>query len=95
MSETGQTGHIETLKRELAAALEMRDKIKEILEGKPFLKLDIRQKLKASLAAYEAKAKKIKSDLAYIDLVGSLTPEELERMQPRAHYQHHRKNEAS
>jgi hypothetical protein len=82
---------LEALKKELAEAAGMRDRIKKGLEDKPFLKVEIRKQFQSTLAVLEAKIKKIQGDITYIELMGSATPEEIENIQVAAHFQHYRK----
>lgn len=79
------------LKNRLAELIVARDAMRRQLTEKPFLEKAKRQLYKKNIPLFDAKIKRVKLDIAALEMLEKMTPDELENPKVISHFQHYEK----
>lgn len=82
---------LERMKERLAELVAAREAIRRELAEKPFLHSDKRRLYKKQLPILDAKIKRIKLDIAAVEMIEKMAPEQIENPVVVSHYQHYKK----
>lgn len=82
---------MQQMKNRLAELIAARDAMRRQLTEKPFLEAAKRQLYKKNIPLFDAKIKRIKLDIAALEMLERMTPDELENPKVVSHYQHYEK----
>lgn len=85
------TGKLDRLGARLSELLTIRDALQRDLTEKPFLRSDKRRLYKQKIALIESKIRRIKLDIAAMEMIQKMPPEQLESPTIVSHYQHYPK----
>lgn len=77
------------LKKQLTEAMAARDGLMKQLSEKPFMEISQRMKFKKMIPAFDAKIKRLKLDIAALEMIAKISSEELENQIIATHYQHY------
>ena len=75
---------IESLKKQFEETKAVKESLEKLLKDKPFMNFQVRQKYKKAIPVYEAKMKRIRLDIAAVEMLkavpaGEVAPEDLPR----------------
>jgi chemotaxis protein CheX len=84
---------IAILKERLASFVAKRDDVQKQLRDKPFMPLDTRNKLKKELPQYDERIRKLKLDIAAIEMMAKMSQDQLDSPKSPVHYQHYQKKD--
>jgi len=92
-SATPQTNvdKMQLMKNRLSELIAARDAMRRQLTEKPFLEAAKRQMYKKNIPLFDAKIKRIKLDIAALEMIEKMTPDELENPKVVSHFQHYEK----
>jgi len=81
------------LRERLASFVAKRDDIQKQLRDKPFMPLDQRNKMKKELPMYDDRIRKLKLDIAGIEMMMKMSQEQIDNPKSPVHYQHYQKRD--
>lgn len=84
---------IQYLRAKMAEFSVKRDAIQKELREKPFMPLDVRNKLKKELPFYDEKIRRLKLDIAGIEMMAKISKDSLDNPKSPVHYQHYQKKD--
>jgi len=82
---------LEVMKARLAELIAARNAMRQQLTDKPFLEAAKRQLYKKNIPLFDARIKRLKLDIAAVEMLIKMTPEELANPKVITHYQHYGK----
>ncbi|MCX7635478.1 MAG: chemotaxis protein CheX, partial [Syntrophales bacterium] len=82
---------LERMRRRLSELVAVRDTLRRELMEKPFLHPDKRRLYKKNIPILEAKIRRIKLDIAAVEMIEKMAPEQMENPTITAHFQHYTK----
>ncbi|NPV04525.1 MAG: chemotaxis protein CheX [Syntrophaceae bacterium] len=85
----GAAGKLETLRARLRELTAKRNAVQGELNGKPFMELARRKRLKSELTFYDGQIKKLKLDILGLEMVARMSQEDLDNPKITAHYQNY------
>lgn len=69
---TDPVERLQVMKKVLAEVIKKRDELMKLLRDNPFMEMQKRQQLNKVLPAYEAKIKRMKLDIAALEMLSSI-----------------------
>jgi len=84
---------IRVLRERLAAFVAKRDNVQKELREKPFMPLDTRNKLKKELPQYDERIRRLKLDIAAVEMMLKMSQESYDSPKIPVHYQHYQKKD--
>jgi chemotaxis protein CheX len=84
---------IQILRERLTTFVAKRDDIQKQLRDKPFMPLEQRNKMKKELPLYDEKIRKLKLDIAGIEMMIKMSQEQFDNPKIPTHYQHYQKKD--
>ena len=80
---------LEVYRKVLAESVTTREELLKALQDNPFLDVDKRKKFKRILPAYDAKIKRLKLDIAALQMITNMSKEDLDNPKLVRHFQHY------
>jgi len=80
------------LKKQLTEATVMREELMKQLAEKPFMEISQRKKFKQTIPVFDAKIRRLKLDIATLEMMAKISSDELENPTIVPHYQHYDSN---
>jgi chemotaxis protein CheX len=88
-AKEGAANKLDILRAKLKETMLLRDTILNELSNKPFMEFSRRQQLKKQIPLYDEKIKRIKLDIRGIEMISTISLDDLENPQIPKHYQNH------